>query len=289
MWEYTDAVMDHFRNPRNIGRLDNPDGEGMVGSIACGDALRLQFKVGEDGKIEQAKFQTFGCGSAIASASVLTEMLVGLTLDEARKISNQEIADRLGGLPEQKMHCSVLGRDALEAAIANYFGEAYESHDHEEERVVCVCFGVTEQSVERAIRENGLTTVEQITNFTKAGGGCGGCLDELEAILKRVTSEGADTAPEAPAPKPRLTNLQKMRLVEETIEREIRPQLRQDGGDIELLDIEGDRVLVSLKGACANCPVSRFTLSGMVQTKLREFVSEDLVVEEGTSDAGLSG
>jgi NifU-like protein len=189
----------------------------------------------------------------------------------------------------QKMHCSVLGRDALKAAIASFHGEAPPETDHEEERVVCACFGVTEQTIEQAIRDNGLTTVEQITNFTKAGGGCGGCLDELEAILKRVTQCSTGTGAGAPPAKPKLTNIQKIRLVEETIEREIRPQLRLDGGDIELLDVDGDQVIVSLMGACSNCPVSRFTLSGMVQAKLREFVSDDLVVVEGASDDGVSG
>ncbi len=276
-----------FRHPRNIGSIAEPDGVGQVGSIACGDALRLMFKLGDDGRIVDAKFQTFGCGSAIASASVLTEMLIGKTLEEAEKITNQEIADRLGGLPPQKMHCSVLGRDALEAAIANYRGLAYEAPEHEE-RVVCVCFGITEDSIERAIRENGLTTVEEVTNYTKAGGGCGGCVEDIEAILKRVVGTPA-TEPVAKPPPKRLTNIQKMRLIEETIEREVRPQLRKDGGDIELLDIDGDRVVVSMLGSCANCPVSRFTLAGVVEAKLREFVSENLVVVEGETDEGVSG
>jgi NifU-like protein len=289
LWEYTDQVMDHFRQPRNIGRIEEPDGDGMVGSIACGDALRLQFKLDDEGKIADAKFQTFGCGSAIASASVLTEMLVGLSLEDAQRISNQDIADRLGGLPAQKMHCSVLGRDALEAAIASYRGETVVEKDHEEERVVCVCFGVTEQGIERAIRENGLTSVEEVTNFTKAGGGCGGCLDEIAEIVRRVTQGAAGELRSNEAPKPKLSNIQKIRLIEETIEREIRPQLRLDGGDIELLDVDGSQVIVSLRGACANCPVSRFTLSGMVETKLREFVTDDLVVVEGAADDGLPG
>jgi NifU-like protein len=289
LWEYTDQVMDHFRQPRNIGRIEDPDGDGMVGSIACGDALRLQFKLDGQGKIAEAKFQTFGCGSAIASASVLTEMLKGLSLEEAERISNQDIADRLGGLPAQKMHCSVLGRDALEAAIASCRGESPVDKEHEEERVVCVCFGVTEQAIERAIRENGLTTAEQVSNYTKAGGGCGGCLDEIEGIIRRVTQAPGGAPEGTPAPRPKLTNIQKIRLIEETIDREIRPQLRLDGGDIELLDVDGGQVIVSLRGACANCPVSRFTLSETVQAKLREFVSDDLVVVEGTVDDGVPG
>ena len=174
MWNYSEKMMDHFRNPRNVGKIENPDGTATVGSLACGDALQFQFKLGPDGKIAEAKFQTFGCASAIASSSALTEMVIGKTLDEAKKITNQQIADYLGGLPPQKMHCSVMGREAMEAAIKNF--ETGKNTDRNlEDTVLCTCYNVSENEVRRVITENQLTTVEEVTNYTKAGGGCGRC------------------------------------------------------------------------------------------------------------------
>jgi NifU-like protein len=279
MWDYTDRVKDHFRNPRNVGYIPDADGMGEVGSMACGDALRLMFKLGPDGRIVDAKFQTFGCASAIASSSALTEMIKGLTLEEAEKITNQDIATVLGGLPEQKMHCSVMGREALEVAIEN-FRTGKSSVKKLEGHVTCICFGVTEKEIERAIRENRLSTVEEVTNYTKAGGGCGGCHEEIQEILARVTGAPAVEPPKVVAKQKRLSNIQKIAMVQETIEREVRPALRKDGGDIELVDVDGSTVIVSMRGNCAQCRVASFTLRDVVQAKLREFVAEDLVVVE---------
>jgi len=276
MWQYTEKVLDHFRNPRNVGEIPNPDGVGEVGSMACGDALKLTFKLGADKRIADVKFKTFGCASAIASSSALTEIVKGMTLEEAGKVTNQDIAQYLGGLPEQKMHCSVLGREALEAAIQNH-ETGTTSKRILEGKVVCTCFGVTEEEIERVIRENSLTTVEQVTNYTKAGGGCGQCKPDIEEILERIRKERQ--AREVVRPK-RLTIVEKVKMIEETIEREIRPMLKRDGGDIELIDVQGDRVVVSLRGMCAGCNVAHFTLKDVVESKLREFVSPTLTVEE---------
>jgi NifU-like protein len=277
MWDYTEKVKDHFLNPRNVGEIEEPDGVGEVGSLACGDALRLTFKLDENKRIQDVKFKTFGCASAIASSSALTEMIRGKTLEEALKVSNRDIAEYLGGLPEEKMHCSVMGREALEAAIANYRGEKVAKEDFE---IVCKCFGVTDREIERAIRENDLTTVDQVTYYTKAGGGCGQCHPKIEAIIEKVRKE---MEKEAPPPKPekrKLTNIQKIKLIEETLGREIIPALKADGGDLDLIDVEGNKVLVALRGKCSFCPSSEFTLKQYVETKLREFVSDDIEVEE---------
>ena len=278
MWDYTDKVKDHFLNPRNVGELQDPTCEGEVGSLACGDALKLMLKLDENERIVDAKFLTFGCASAIASSSALTEIIKGMSLDDAEKVTNQDIADYLGDLPEQKMHCSVMGREALEAAIANHRTGSTEKVELEG-RVVCTCFGVTENEIERVVRENGLKEVEQVTNYCKAGGGCASCHGEIERIIERVA--GATKQEERKPKRPQaLTNIQKINLIQETIAREVRPSLSQDGGDIELIDVEGDRVLVTPRGNCSSCPASPITLKDLVEAKLREFVSEDLVVEE---------
>ena len=273
MWEYTNKVKDHFLNPRNVGVIEDADGIGEVGSLACGDALTLYLKLDENERIKDAKFQTFGCASAIASSSALTEMIQGLTLEEAEKITNENIADFLGGLPKEKMHCSVMGRDALEKAIGNYRGEAEKKIEGE---IVCECFGITDLEIERAVRENSLKTIEDVTNYVKAGGGCESCHEKIQEIID--TSLGK----ERPAKKKviPLTNIQKIKLIEETLEREIKPALKKDGGDIELVDVDGNNVLVKLQGTCATCSASQITLKHYVESKLRELVTPELLVEE---------
>ena len=280
MWEYTDKVKEHFFNPCNVGEIENPDGIGEVGSLACGDALKLTFKLDENGKIKDAKFKTFGCASAIATSSVLTEIIKGMTIDEAARVTNKDIADYLGGLPEQKMHCSVMGREALEAAIENYHSGGTKKHELEG-KVICTCFGVTENEIERVISDNNLTTVEEVTNYCKAGGGCGGCRAEIEKIIEKIQGDKAGQVTEtAPRWAGRLTNIQKIQLIQQTINEQIRPALRAHGGNIELVDVEGDKVIVAFRGMCAQCRLTEFTMKDIVEAKLREFVSQSLYVEE---------
>lgn len=273
MWEYTDKVKDHFLNPRNAGVIENPDGVGEVGSLACGDALKLYFKLDEIGRIKDAKFQTFGCASAIASSSALTEMIKGRTLEEVSKITNEDIASYLGELPKEKMHCSVMGRDALEKAIAFYRGEKEKKVEGE---IVCECFGVTDVEINRAVTENNLSTIEDVTDYVKAGGGCGKCHEKIQEIIDLVHGNVKPVKKKTA----KLTNIRKIKLIEETMEREIKPALKKDGGNIELIDVDGNVVLVELRGTCASCNKSQITLKHYVESKLREFVSPDIIVEE---------
>ncbi|MBQ9406979.1 MAG: Fe-S cluster assembly protein NifU [Desulfovibrio sp.] len=277
MWNYTKAVHDHFLHPHNVGPLKDANAIGEVGSLTCGDALKLYLKINEQNVIEDASFETFGCASAIASSSVLTDMVKGMTVEAALKLTNKDIANALGGLPKQKMHCSVMGQEALEAAIRQWKGEPPVPHAHEEGKLVCKCFGITDAQIIRAIRENNLKTVEEITNYTKAGGGCGSCLDEIAEIL---ATELQQKPLKELKPLPRMTNVQRMQRILKTIDEDIRPRLAADGGDIELVDVDGKRVVVALKGRCAQCRVSDVTIHDLVESALREHVEADIVVEE---------
>jgi NifU-like protein len=295
MWDYTEKVKEHFFNPRNAGPLEDANAVGDVGSIQCGDALRLMLKVEpESDKILDARFQTFGCGSAIASSSALTEMVKGKTLDEALVISNQDIAAFLDGLPPEKMHCSVMGREALQAAIANYRGDAWHD-DHAEGELICKCYAIDSVLIEQVVRENKLKTVAEVTNYTKAGGACASCHEKIEEVMTRVLQAMGEepafahaerparsTVPttyappaateEQPAGKPKMTNLQRIRKIEEVIET-IRPMLQRDHGDIEIVDIIGKNIYVNMQGACMGCAMESATFGG-IQQKLFEELGE---------------
>ncbi|MFH0977006.1 MAG: Fe-S cluster assembly protein NifU [Spirochaetota bacterium] len=277
MWDYSDKVKELYKNPKNVGVIEDADAVGEEGSLVCGDALKVFLKI-KDNVITDAKFQTFGCGSAIASSSALTEMIKGKTLEEAQKITNKDIVDYLGGLPEEKMHCSVMGSEALEKAIASYKGIKMPDKLEQEGEIICKCFGVTDQLIRKAIHENNLKTVEDVTNYTKAGGGCGSCIPDIERILEEELHISVKS--ETPEKKAPLSNIKRMQLVEKTISDVIRPQLQQDGGDIELVDVDNKKVYVSLRGHCSGCVASSVTLKHLVQEKLREFVESDIEVIE---------
>ena len=275
MWEYSEKVLEHYRHPRNVGKIDNADLLGEAGSLACGDSLKLYIKL--DGSvIKDAKFQTFGCGSAVASSSILTEMIIGKTLEEAKKITNKDIADELGGLPQEKMHCSVMGQEALEDALKKYYGkeeiEKEAGLSQNGDKIVCTCFNVTENQIWEAIKVNGLKTVEEVTNYTKAGGACGRCKGVIKDIIETyLRKEG-----QAPV----MTAAQKILKIGRVIDQQISPQLQKDGGDIELIDVEGNKVKVKLTGMCSGCKNATMTLKAFVESVLKDKVDSSLEVEQ---------
>ena len=299
MWNYSDKVFDHFMNPRNVGEVENPDGVGEVGSMACGDALRLSFRLDDEGRIAEARFQTFGCGSAIASSSILTEMIKGKTLAEAAKITNKDIAEELDGLPREKMHCSVMGREALEAAMIDHYkrlGRGVPCDLLVQSTIICNCFQVTKTTVKEAIMKHRLNTIDDITNFTKAGGGCTECHHDLNDLLRdcwdKLNSESESPAegtggllsleevsgPPQPEFSPEDADI--VARIQELLDNEISLALRNDGGDIEFIRYRDNKVFVRLTGACAACRASDATIKGTVQAQLREFVDGDLEVIE---------
>ena len=276
MWDYSKKVVDHFLHPRNVGEIEGADAIGEAGSMACGDLLLISLKLDDKKeKIVDAKFKTFGCASAIASASALTEMLKGKTIEEAKKLTNKDIAKYLGGLPDEKMHCSVLGREALDAAL-----ESMETGTKKvkklEGKIVCKCFGVTENEIIKAIEDNKLKTVDDVTHYTKAGGACKSCHEDIKKILEEKTGVSKEEIESVPA----MTMLEKVRKIDELMERSIRPALQQDGGDIELVDVCGQEVMVKLKGACKSCPSSHKTMRMFVEKEIKKHVSPYLRVRQ---------
>ena len=269
MWDYSEKVMEYYRNPKNSGSIDDATVIGEAGSLSCGDMLKLYLKVDEKGIITDAKFQTFGCGSAVASSSVLTEMIIGKHIDEARKITNEEIVKELGGLPPEKMHCSVMGHEALESAISRYYNEDNNSVDDE---TVCSCFNITKSFLINEIKQNNLKTLQDVTNYTKAGGACGRCRDKIKQILSEVLSQSEDK------PNNTLTKTQMIVKINNVIEKFIASELRKDGGDIELVDVDENKVYVKLKGRCGACNRSNLTLKNFVEASLQKHISKDIEV-----------
>ncbi len=188
-WIYTDKVLEHFMHPKNIlvdEEAFQADGRGVTGNIKCGDQMIVAIKVDRDrGVITDCRWKTFGCASAIASTSVMSEMVKGMKLEDAFRLSPRDINKELGGLPEHKIHCSVLGDKALRAAI-NDFYERSGLHDRvekEEARVVCTCMNITDHEIEDAVLE-GARTYYELQEKTKVGTVCGECKDDVERLLE---------------------------------------------------------------------------------------------------------
>jgi nitrogen fixation NifU-like protein len=189
-WAYSEKLKEHFMSPKNIMQGENTDefdGVGMEGNLQCGDQMMVVIKVDKGSEvITDCQWKTYGCASAIASTSILSEMVKGMTLDQAFHISPKDVAKELGGLPENKIHCSVLGDKALRAAINNYFvrNGMEDRVKQEQAKIVCQCMNITDHDIEEAVLE-GARTFFELQEHTKLGTVCGQCKEEAESFLEK--------------------------------------------------------------------------------------------------------
>ncbi len=314
-WEYSEKTKQLFMDAvqgkpgTHMGEIADADGIGEHGSIACGDAMRFTFRVVRDphdplqDRITEARYLTFGCTSAIAASEALCTIIEqeSRTPIEALQITNADIVAFLDGLPEQKVHCSVMGAEALEAAVFNWaqkrgvdlklLGVDLHEGDEEEGRIVCKCFSLSEPYIRRKIKELELRTIPDITNAIKAGGACmachhqpGGLQDILDDIWGRkdtTTYSAANAglpATEGVAKAVELTPYQLGHRIDAVMSETILPMLRGDGGDAEIVDIKDTTIYVRLKGACAGCAGAATTLKLLVERTLKDQVDERLRV-----------
>jgi len=301
--EYSQKVQDLMNNPKNMGEITQEEAEAMgaklivadFGAESCGDAVRLYWAV--DPKtdiIKESKFKSFGCGTAIASSDTMAELCKGKTVDEAVKITNIDVEKAMRdepdtpAVPPQKMHCSVMAYDVIKKAAAQYKGVDMESF--EEEVIVCECARVSLSTLREVIRLNDLTTVEQITDYTKAGAFCKSCIrpggheekdiylvDLLEEYEKEKMAKAADASSAgADVPFKEMTIVQKIKAVDKVIDDNIRQMLIMDGGDMEILDIKenGENIDIYIRylGACSGCASSStgtlFAIENILKEKL---------------------
>jgi len=314
-WNYSQKTTDLFMNAvqggpgSHLGEIDDPDGLGEHGSIACGDALRFTFRVEKHPDdptkdvITEARYLTFGCTSAIAASEALCAIIEEghFTPIQALEISNDDIVKYLDGLPKQKIHCSVMGAEALEAAIFNWaqrrgvdlaeLGIDIRHDEQEEGRLVCTCFGLTEPYLLRKIEELELKTIPDISDAVKAGGACMSCHHTpggLADLLVQVWGKPPTTFKELPiltaagvpseAPKPGMSPYKFAKEIERVIDESARPHLQKDGGDLEVVDIKDTVVYCRLTGACSDCMSSGTTIKMLVEQALKDQVDERIRV-----------
>lgn len=327
LWEqYSQKVNDRMANPQHFGELGEEDAEKLNGTLvvadygaeACGDAIRLTLIVDEKtDRILDARFKTFGCGTAIASSDVMTEMCIGKTVDETLAITNIDVEKALrdetdkAAIPPQKMHCSVMAYDVIKKAASVYKGVSIA--DLEDEEIVCECARVSLGTIKEVIRINDLHTVEEITQYTKAGGFCKSCIrpgghekrtyylvdilaqtraemqgDGIDATLSTAfdgTRTSAAQSVQNSDPDSSFLNstlIQKYKRLEQVLDKHIRPLLLRDGGDVEVVDIREQsdtiEVHISYRGACKGCSSARTATLGFIEEKLKEQLSTPITV-----------
>jgi NifU-like protein len=307
--EYSQKVQDLMNNPKNMGEITEEQAEAMgaklivadFGAESCGDAVRLYWAVDpKTDKILESKFKSFGCGTAIASSDTMAELCKGKTVDEAVKITNIDVEKAMRDTPDvpavppQKMHCSVMAYDVIKKAAAQYKGVDMESF--EEEIIVCECARVSLSTLREVIRLNDLTTVEQITDYTKAGAFCKSCIrpggheekdiylvDLLEEYEKEKMAKAADASASGEnASFAEMTLVQKLKAVDKVIDENIRQMLIMDGGDMEILDIKENGahidIYIRYLGACSGCASSSTGTLFAIENILREKLDENIRV-----------
>ena len=309
IWEeYSQTVQERMNNPKNMGEITEEEAKKMGGKLivadfgaeSCGDAVRLYWVVDpKTDKIINAKFKSFGCGTAIASSDTMVELCKGKTVDEAVKITNIDVEKAMRDTPEtpavppQKMHCSVMAYDVIKRAAAQYKGVDEESF--EDEIIVCECARVSLGTIKEVIKINDLKTVEEITDYTKAGAFCKSCIKPgghekreyyLVDILAQTRAEmeteklqmSEKTAEEISFKD--MTVVQKLKSIEEIIDEYIRPMLVMDGGNLEILDIKENEdytdIYIRYLGACSGCASSATGTLYAIEAILKEKLDEGI-------------
>jgi len=300
LWEeYSKEVQRRMDNPSNMGEITEEEkGENKLviadfGAESCGDAVRLYWLIDpKNDTIKTSKFKSFGCGTAIASSDMMAELCMDKTVDEALKITNIDVEKALRdnpdvpAVPGQKMHCSVMAYDVIKKAASMYKGVDMESF--EDEFIVCECARVSQDTLMQVIKLNKLTSIEEITDYTKAGGFCKSCIkpgghEQKDVYLVDLLSEVA-TELEAEEKTRKIIEakgngdfasmglVQKIKSVESILEEYIRPTLKADGGDVELIDIKEDgdtfEVLIKYQGECMSCSMNTTTTLAGIQDML---------------------
>lgn len=308
LWEqYSNKVSDRMNDPRHLGDMTEEEAKAKGGKLivadwgaeACGDAVRLYWIVDPNtNKILDAKFKSFGCGTAIASSDVMAEMSIGLTVDEAMKITNLDVERALRdeedkpAIPPQKMHCSVMAYDVIKKAASIYKG--VDMSVLEEADIVCECARVNLGTIKDVIRINDLKTIEEITHYTKAGAFCKSCVKPggheerkyyLVDILKETRAEmEREKFHKILAEKDfkSMNLIQRHRAVERVLDEEVRNMLAADGGSLEVADMKVEdsltEVYIHFEGACANCPSSKTGTLDAITAKLHQSLDEDIRV-----------
>ncbi|MDA3957164.1 iron-sulfur cluster assembly scaffold protein [Oceanispirochaeta sp.] len=306
LWDnYSNKVADRMDHPTYLGLITEAEAEALNarlviadwGAESCGDAVRLYWAVDKvSDRIVKASFKSFGCGTAIASSDMMVELCIGKTVDEVLEITNLDVEKSLRddpdtpAVPPQKMHCSVMAYDVIKQAAAIYKG--VEKGILDDDEMVCECARVTLKTIQEVIRINDLTTVEEITDYTKAGAFCKSCIRPggheqkkyyLVDILKETRAQmDREVEQKKELPFSSRSSFQKMRMIENHFDAEIRPLLHKDGGDVVILDIkdQGESTLVSIsyKGACMGCGSALTGTLSFIEQGLKDHVDESIRV-----------